>query len=174
MFSGKTGRLLDIAAAGQRSGAAVVLVKPALDSRYSSVELVSHDGRRRPAVAVRSAREFDAAIADFDVVCLDEVQFFGAEMADVVVAAAVDRRVAVAGLDLNFLGEPFTITAAVGERADVIERLWATCGICGAPGTHTQRLSHGVASDASEPVLVAGGPELYQPRCASCFHSERR
>jgi thymidine kinase len=174
MFSGKTSRLLDILAAAERSGRRVAVAKPIADGRLASPAIVSHDGTARDAFAFRSPEELLNAGSNLELVGLDEAQF--AQPGLVSVLNELRSRgtdVASAALDLDFRGEPFQTTSILLAQALRVDRLYATCGICGNVATHTQRLSAGVPAPLTSPTVVIGGAELYEPRCERCFHAER-
>jgi thymidine kinase len=167
MFSGKTDELLRRVAGG-------VLVKPRVDDRHATPEVVSHTGARAPALVVASSRELAAAVAGAPLVGVDEGQFFDEGLARSARSLADGgARVVVAALDRDFRGEPFAVAAALLELADRADVLVATCGRCGAPATLTQRLRAGVPVPLDDPVVRVGGAELYEPRCERCWTEER-
>ena len=100
------------------------------------------------------------------VIALDEVQFFGADLSALIsemVEAGV--RVIAAGLDLDFRGEPFGVLPDLLARAEQIDKLSAICVVCGGTATRTQRLLGGEPADPNGPVVLVGASERYEARC---------
>ncbi|MGQ4892250.1 MAG: thymidine kinase [Candidatus Njordarchaeia archaeon] len=172
MFSGKTTELirhLERAIYAKRRGA---IFKPSLDNRYSEKEVVSHNGLRYPAIVVPNTIEGVAEIynkahdLNLDVVCIDEAQFFPIELVDLVEKLASENKVIiVAGLNLDFRGEPFETIKEILVRADDITHLKAVCTVCGADATRTQRLINGKPAPYDSPRILIGGSEVYEARC---------
>lgn len=77
-------------------------------------------------------------------------------------------RVILAGLDLDFRGEPFGLMPELLARAEFVEKLTAICARCGAPATRTQRLVNGKPARYTDPVILVGAQEHYEPRCRAC------
>ena len=167
MFSGKTDELLRRAAEG-------VLVKPRVDDRHATTEVVSHTGVRAPAVVVVSSAELVDAVPGAALVGVDEGQFFDAGLVEVARALADGgTRVVVAALDRDFRAQPFAVSAGLIELADRVDLLVAECGRCSAAATLTQRFRDGKPVPLDDPVVRIGGHELYEPRCARCWTEER-
>jgi thymidine kinase len=172
MFAGKTQLLLERLAAAEGLGKRVLAVKPIVDSRWPD-EIVSHSGDRRSAAVARDGLELLGFADAYEVVGIDEAQFFEGEFAAAVGMLRQSTKVVVAALDLDFRGEPFGVVPALVEEADVVHRLTATCGVCGGRATLTQRILDGVPAPLEDEVVRVGGIELYSPRCASCYAWER-
>ncbi|MGB3542495.1 thymidine kinase [Rubrivirga sp.] len=167
MFSGKTEELIRRLRRARFARQKVALFKPALDTRYADAEVVSHDATAMPSEVVHTAEPMLLLAGDADVVGIDEAQFFGSELVDVVQALAGDgRRVVLAGLDQDYLGRPFEPVPQLMAVAEHVTKLHAVCVRCGAPANHSQRI---VASGGR--VLV-GESEAYEPRCRQCFRPE--
>jgi thymidine kinase len=71
----------------------------------------------------------------------------------------------VAGLDLDFRGEPFGAMPELIARADAISKLTAVCAVCGANATRTQRLVGGLPAEYGAPLIAVGAADLYEARC---------
>ena len=167
MFSGKTEELLRRLRRARIARQRVTLFKPALDTRYDATAVVSHDANAMPSEVVHAADQILLLAGDADVVGIDEAQFFGPELVDVVERLARDgRRVILAGLDQDYLGRPFEPVPQLMAIAEHVTKLHAICVRCGAPANHSQRI---VAGDSR--VLV-GETEAYEPRCRRCFRPE--
>jgi len=100
------------------------------------------------------------------VVAIDEVQFFADPIVDIVQELANQGyRVIVAGLDLDFRGEPFGPMPKLLSIAEQLTKLQAVCTICGSPASRTQRLINGKPASYYDPVIMVGAEESYEPRC---------
>jgi len=132
--------------------------------------VASHSGASVDATPVGSSNEVLSAVApETEVVAVDEVQFFDEAIGEVAEALA-DRglRVIVAGLDLDFRGEPFAAVPLLMARAEFVTKLQAICMRCGAPATRTQRLIDGKPARFEDPVILVGASEVYEARCRKC------
>jgi thymidine kinase len=174
MFSGKTEALLVAVRNAEATGTPVSVLKPALDSRNPG-EVVSHAGTRHAAVDVQDGEGILSAATGAEVVALDEAQFLETTGITALIDIARDGvAVTVAGLDLDFRGEPFPGVEHLRRSADEVQLLAATCTRCGRPATRTQRFVHGVPAAYADPTIVLGGLETYQPRCERCYKAERQ
>ncbi|NPA90030.1 MAG: thymidine kinase [Chloroflexi bacterium] len=170
MFSGKTEELIRRVRRAQIARQKVQVFKPSLDIRYTQDAVSSHNGMVFKAEVVTSAEELLARVhPDTNVVAIDEVQFFGWDIVDVVDALA-DRgvRVICAGLDLDFRGEPFGPMPLLMARAEQVDKLHAICVRCGNEASRTQRLINGRPAHYDDPVILVGAQEFYEPRCRAC------
>ena len=165
MFSGKSEELIRRLRRAQIARQKVQIFKPAIDTRYSRDQIVSHSDMKIPSEAVRTSAELLKRVkSDTEVVGIDEGQFFDAELPAVAIQLANDgKRVIVAGLDQDYLGKPFEPMPQLLAVAEYITKTLAICMVCGGPASHTQRL---VAS--KERVLV-GASGTYEARCRHCF-----
>ena len=164
MFSGKTEELIRRLRRARIARQRVALFKPALDNRYHESDVVSHDASAMPSSAVHAADQITLLVGDADVVGVDEAQFFGPELIEVVQALARSgRRVICAGLDQDFLGRPFEPVPQLMAVAEHVTKLHAICVVCGAPANHSQRIV------AGESRVLVGEAEAYEPRCRSHF-----
>jgi thymidine kinase len=172
MFSGKSEELIRRLTAAAASGLRVAAAKPSVE--IDPDWIVSLAGTRWPATPIADARTLLSLGAQQDVIGVDEVQFLGPEILDVVDALRGSNvRVIAAGLDLDFRGEPFGPVPALASRADALTALVAVCARCGGIATRSQRLLDGEPAAPDAPVVQVGGSELYEPRCVRC-HEVRR
>jgi len=175
MFSGKSEELIRRVRRAQIAKQRVQVFKPSLDDRYSPSHVASHNGLSWIAIPVREASEISSHLdPDVDVVAIDEAQFFDWTIADICNELA-DRgvRVIVAGLDLDFRGEPFGPMPLLMAQAEYVDKLQAICVVCGAPATRTQRLINGRPASYSDPVILVGASEVYEARCRACHQVPR-
>lgn len=176
MFSGKSEELMRRLRRASIAHQSVVVVKPALDVRYDSSRICSHDGRDWEAFCVQRADEIllVPGVEEADVVAVDEAQFLDDELPHVVqFLADRGKRVIVAALDQDFRGEPFGPVPAVMAVAEFVDKLQAICARCGAPASRTQRLIDGRPAGEHDPLIKVGGMESYEARCRRC-HEVRR
>ena len=178
LFSGKSEELIRRLNRAVIARQTVAVFKPAIDDRYHETHVASHAGRATPAVAVSSTAQvwgllqghdelFDTGVLPLpDVVAFDEAQFFDAGLVPLALELADQGvRVILAGLDLDFRGEPFGVMPELLSRAESVEKLTAICVVCGAPATRTQRLIGGRPARRSDPVVMVGAAESYEARC---------
>jgi thymidine kinase len=100
---------------------------------------------------------------------VDEAQFFGWELSDMCNELAQrGLRVILAGLDMDFRGEPFGPMPLLMAEAEEVTKLQAICVVCGAPASRTQRLIDGRPAAYDDPVILVGGSESYEARCRHC------
>lgn len=170
MFSGKSEELIRRVKRALIARQSVAVFKPRLDNRYHESHVVSHDGERVEAVPVGSAAEMEAhLLSPPQVVAVDEAQFLDRGLVEVAEGLARKGvRVILAGLDMDFRGEPFGIMPELLARAEFVEKLTAICVRCGAPATRTQRLVDGRPARYSDPIILVGAKERYEPRCRAC------
>ena len=170
MFSGKTEELIRRVHRAQIARQKVQVFRPALDTRYAGREVTSHNGMQVEAVAAEHTAQLRALIQpDTTVVALDEVQFFDDDVVTLCEELA-DRgsRVIVAGLDMDFRGEPFGPMPTLMARAERVDKLQAICLVCGGPASRTQRLINGQPAAYDDPVILVGASEVYEARCRGC------
>ncbi|MDF2607342.1 MAG: tdk [Bacillales bacterium] len=175
MFSGKSEELIRRVRRTQFAKQKVITFKPQIDNRYSESEVVSHNGTSVNAVAVSSSDEIlDKVTLEYDVVAIDEVQFFDSGIVDVVQHLANKGfRVIIAGLDQDFRGEPFGQIPNLMSIAEVVTKLQAVCSRCGAPASRTQRLIDGIPAHYEDPIILVGASDSYEPRCRHCHDVKR-
>lgn len=170
MFSGKTEELIRRVKRAQIARQKIQVFKPQLDNRYGAETVSSHNGLELDAVPVASAQELLAQVdPDTTVVAIDEVQFFDWQIAEVAQKLAnTGKRVIMAGLDMDFRGEPFGPLPLLMAQAEKVDKLNAICVICGAPASRTQRLIDGQPASYDDPVILVGASEVYEARCRTC------
>jgi thymidine kinase len=170
MFSGKTEELIRRLKRARIAKQGVQVFKPKLDTRYAHAKITSHDGLDFQATAVSQAEDIlDLLSAETDVVAVDEAQFFDWSITEVCdVLANRGLRVIVAGLDMDFRGEPFGPMPVLIAQAEQVDKLQAICQRCGAPASRTQRLINGKPAAYDDPVILVGAEEVYEARCRVC------
>ncbi|HNS50088.1 MAG TPA: thymidine kinase [Anaerolineae bacterium] len=176
MFSGKTEEMIRRIRRARIAKQKVQVFKPAIDNRYHSVQVASHNGLQWEAEAIRVAHEIlERLEADTTVVAVDEAQFFDLEISAVCAELAHrGLRVILAGLDVDFRGEPFGPMPLLMAEAEEVTKLQAICVVCGAPASRTQRLIDGEPAAYDDPIIFVGGSESYEARCRQCHRVPRR
>ncbi len=170
MFSGKTEELIRRLRRAEIAKQQVQVFKPSLDDRFGVERVTSHNGMHFQAQPVPEAKDILPLVKeDTTVIGIDEVQFFDWEIADVCQELAeAGKRVIMAGLDMDFRGEPFGPMPILMAQAESIEKLQAICVLCGDDASRTQRLVDGEPAAYDDPVIVVGASEKYEARCRAC------
>lgn len=171
MFSGKSEELIRRVRRAEIARQKVQIFKPSIDYRYGVDTVNSHDGRELTAIAVEKARDIlDLLDDDTNVVAFDEAQFFDDGITSLChkLAEEQDVRVIVAGLDLDFRGEPFGPMPTLIAQAEQVDKLHAICVICGNEASRTQRIINGKPAQYNDPVILIGATESYEARCRHC------
>jgi thymidine kinase len=164
MFSGKTEELIRRLKRACIANLKTEIFKPAVDTRFADRDIVSHDARAVPSTPISNSQELLLLTKDIDVVGIDEAQFFDAELPFVCDQLALKGvRVIVAGLDMDFRGNPFGPLPALLAKADYITKLHAICVRCGHIASYSYRTSAEVGQ------LLLGEADRYEPRCRECF-----
>ena len=168
MFSGKTEELIRRLRRAQFANQKIAIFKPTLDNRYSDVEVVSHDFHKLTSTPIKDPAEMLKIGADVQVVGVDEAQFFGDSLVEVCQTLANRGvRVIVAGLDMDYLGQPFGPMPRLMAVAEDVQKVHAICVKCGALATFSHRLSK------SQDLVLLGEKDIYEPLCRDCFNAAR-
>jgi thymidine kinase len=170
MFSGKTEELIRRVKRAQIARQKVQVFKPRIDTRYAPAQVASHNGVLHSAIPVDNSSQIEGLMEpDTTVVAIDEAQFFDEGLVDLCSQLAQRGvRVIVAGLDLDFRGEPFGPMPRIMAEAEMVDKLQAICMVCGAPASRTQRLIDGQPASYNDPILMVGAKENYEARCRHC------
>ena len=165
MFSGKTEELIRRIKRAKIANQKVEIFKPQRDQRYDKTNVVSHDENVLSSIPVTSSLDIIAQISpDVSVVGIDEAQFFDERLPEVCEKLALrGKRVIIAGLDMDFKGNPFGPIPALLAIAEYITKVHAICPHCGNLATHSYRLS-----DESDQIVL-GEKDKYEPRCRICY-----
>jgi thymidine kinase len=166
MYSGKTEELIRRLRRAAYAKQNVILFKPEIDDRYSEENVVSHVGDSHPAIPIQSIStlEEQAMSPDVDVVGIDEAQFLPDLVAVCQRLANSGKRVVVAGLDMDWKGQPFGEMPVLMAIAESVTKLLAICVQCGADAGFSYKMS------GSKQQVEVGGVEIYEARCRDCFH----
>lgn len=169
MFSGKTEELIRRMKRAQFAKMKVEIFKPAIDTRYHEIKVVSHDSNEIHSTPVQGSANIPLLAADCDVVGIDEAQFFDDGLVAVCnQLASQGIRVIVAGLDMDFRGEPFGPVPKLMATAEYVTKVHAICMRCGNLANHSHRIVKGDA------LVQLGEKDSYEPLCRDCFDRATR
>lgn len=164
MFSGKTEELIRRLKRANFAKQKVEIFKPAIDTRYDVVRVVSHDEKAVDSTPVQTASEILLRVSDAQVVGIDEAQFFGDDLLEVCTQLADSGiRVIVAGLDMDFEGRPFGPVPALLALAESVTKVHAVCVRCGNPAQFSHRFS------GAKDLVQLGETDSYEPLCRYCY-----
>jgi len=177
MFSGKSEELIRRMRRAVIAKKKVQVFKSHLDERYGGLYTVSsHDGTIVEAEPVQTSIEIMEKLRPgTEVVAIDEAQFL--DRGVVAVANALAKRgvrVVVAGIDSDFRAEPFGSMPELMAAAEVVDKLYAICVVCGGPASRNQRLVNGKPAPYDSPTIMVGGRESYEARCRHCHEVPRK
>lgn len=165
MFSGKTEELIRRLRRAQFAGLKVEIFKPSMDKRYSEDRVVSHDEKSIHSTPVDNASSILLLASGVDVVAIDEAQFFDNSLVEVCNRLANDGiRVVVAGLDMDFMGNPFGPIPSLLSVAEFVTKVHAICVRCGSLAHYSFRKSD------DERVVLLGEKDKYEPLCRNCYN----
>ncbi len=164
MFSGKTEELIRRLKRAKIAQQKVEIFKPAIDVRYSASDVVSHDENSISSTPVSNSANILLLSGNVDVIGIDEAQFFDKGLVEVAVKLAnLGIRVIVAGLDMDFKGEPFGPIPELMAVADHVDKVHAICVKCGNVAQFSHRLSN------KEQVVLLGEKDVYEPLCRGFY-----
>jgi thymidine kinase len=166
MFSGKTEELIRRLRRSQFAGLRVEIFKPSIDKRYSEIRIVSHDDKSIISTPVDNPSAILLLSDNVDVVGIDEAQFFDKSIVEVCNRLANDGiRIIIAGLDMDFAGNPFGPMPDLLAIAEHITKVHAICMRCGNLAQFSFRKSD------EESVVLLGEKNLYEPLCRNCYNA---
>ncbi len=164
MFSGKTEELIRRLKRAKIAKQRIEIFKPEIDKRYSNKRIVSHDSNSIHSTPVKNACEILKYANGYEVIGIDEAQFFDDVLVDVCNELAnKGTRVVVAGLDMDFLGNPFGPIPKLFSIAEFVTKVHAICMRCGNIAQYSHRLSN------KEDLVVLGEKDVYEPLCRTCY-----
>jgi thymidine kinase len=165
MFSGKTEELIRRLKRAKIANLKVEIFKPTIDVRYDEVKIVSHDTNAIQSTPIDNSQKILLMVEDCDVIGIDEAQFFDKELPAVCDQLAEKGiRVIVAGLDMDYLSNPFGPMGDIMAKADYVTKLHAICVKCGSIANYTYR------KVPNEDQVMLGAMDVYEPRCRICYN----
>ena len=169
MFSGKTEELIRRLKRAQFAKQKVEIFKPTIDVRYDEYNVVSHDNNIINSTAVPAATNIRILADTCDVIGIDEAQFFDDEIVSVCNDLANKGiRVIVAGLDMDFKGNPFGPMPALMATAEYVTKVHAVCTKTGNLAHYSHRKS------AQDDLVVLGESENYEPLSRAAYFKETK
>jgi thymidine kinase len=164
MFSGKSTLLISQGEKHMRAGQNVLYIKPSMDTRYSEDEIVTHSNLRVRAVAVDTTKPLELDMEDYEVILIDEAQFF-----DRVLLQSINellkagKTIYVSCLDMDFKGQGFDTAMNIMAIADKVNKLKAICEDCGEDAVISGKRIQ------NDDVVELGAKDLYVPLCRKCY-----
>ena len=174
MFSGKTSSLGNDIKRFNIAKYKTIAFKPNIDSRYNKNEIVTHDLTSINAILVRDIFELIDYVKELnpDVIAIDEVQFLGGPVDKIIegINQLLEEglTVIVAGLDMDFTGQPFEIVKELMPISDYLYKHHAVCVGCGSDAWVSNRKSK------DKERIKIGASDEYEPLCRKCFLEEKR
>ena len=165
MFSGKTEELIRRLKRAQFARQKVEIFKPSVDIRYDEEKVISHDANEIRSTPVPAAANIPILADDCDVVGIDEAQFFDDEIVRVCNDLANKGiRVIVAGLDMDFKGNPFGPMPNLMATAEYVTKVHAVCTRTGNLAQYSYRKA------ASEDLVLLGEVDEYEPLSRAAYY----
>jgi thymidine kinase len=166
MFSGKTEELIRRLKRAQFAKQKIEIFKPKIDTRYHEEKVVSHQGNEIMSTPVSSSSTILLLANDVEVIGIDEAQFFDLELINVCNQLANSGvRVIVAGLDMDFKGNPFGPMPGLLACAEYVTKVHAICMNCGG----LAHISHRKTAETN--LVLLGETDSYEPLCRDCFNN---
>ena len=164
MFSGKTEELIRRLKRAEFAKQKTLIFKPITDVRYSESKVVSHDSNEILSKPIKSSKQIVQLSKDVDVVALDEAQFFDDGIVDVCNDLANSgKRVIIAGLDMDYKGNPFGPMPNLMAIAEFVTKVHAICTKTGNLANYSHRISK------SKNLVLLGESEEYEPLSRRAF-----
>src|SRR6056300_385468 len=169
MFSGKTEELIRRLKRAQFAKQRIEIFKPQVDTRYHDEMVVSHDENQIRSTPVPAAANIRILADQCDVVGIDEAQFFDEEIIHVCNDLANKGvRVIVAGLDMDFKGQPFGPMPALMATAEYVTKVHAVCTKTG----NLAHFSHRTIPD--DRLVLLGEVSEYEPLSRAAYYREMK
>jgi len=165
MFSGKSTELIRRLKRYQVAQYSCLIVKYAKDTRYDDTGIATHDRQTLKAVSATVLAQLTDKAANYDVIGIDEGQFFPDVMEWSEKMANAGKMVMIAALDGTFQRKPFANIMELVPLAEYVVKLHAVCMNCFGEGSYTKRISE------DQEVEVIGGADKYMAVCRRCYHS---
>ncbi|MCH8534252.1 MAG: thymidine kinase [Flavobacteriaceae bacterium] len=169
MFSGKTEELIRRLKRAKFAKQKVEIFKPQVDTRYDEDDVVSHDANHIRSTPVPAAANIRLLADGCDVIGIDEAQFFDQEIVTVCNDLANQGiRVIVAGLDMDFKGNPFGPMPFLMATAEYVTKVHAVCTRTGNLAQFSFRKS------TKDDLVLLGETEAYEPLSRAAFFKAMR
>ena len=157
MFSGKTEELLRRVRRAKLAKQKIKIFKPKQDVRYSKKKVTSHDNNSIKSKPINSPSKILEIAEKFDVIGIDEAQFFDESIVEVCNKLADSgKRVIVAGLDMDYMGKPFGPMPNLLAIAEYVTKVHAICTRSGKMASYTHRIAK------SDKLILLGDTRKYE------------
>ena len=157
MFSGKTEELLRRVKRAKLAKQKIKIFKPKQDVRYSKKKVTSHDNNSIKSKPINSPSKILEIAEKFDVIGIDEAQFFDESIVEVCNKLADSgKRVIVAGLDMDYMGKPFGPMPNLLAIAEYVTKVHAICTRSGKMASYTHRIAK------SDELILLGDTRKYE------------
>ena len=166
MFSGKTEELIRRLKRAKIANQKIQIFKPSLDSRNNEY-IESHDKNRIKSLTVKTSYDVYDIGKDFDVIGIDEVQFFDDEIVSVCNSLANNGvRVIAAGLDMDYLGNPFGPMPNLMAIAEYVTKVHAICSKTGNIANYSYR------KNKKDSIILIGEKDEYEALSREIFYEK--
>ena len=172
MFAGKSTRLINEGERYAKAKQKVVYLKPSTDTRYSVDEIVTHDKVKVPASLITNTLKDRYVVERADVVLIDEVQFMEEHLVQEVLDLVNEgKTVIVAGLDTDYLGQPFPVVKELMPYSDEVVKIKGICR-CAKESTMTSLKKE--VREQVKGIFNLGSDDQYEALCRQCFNQENK
>ena len=166
MFSGKTEKLIQRVKKARAIGMKVKVFKPLIDNRYSNISVVSHNDNKLKATIVKSPEEIKKYSTGYNFVAIDEAQFFDNKIVEVCnTLANKGTKIIIAGLDMDYKGNPFGPMPYLMSISEYVTKLHATCSRTGNLAQFTNR------KNKNDNLIVIGEKDQYEALSRNAFYA---
>ena len=164
MFSGKTEELIRRIKKVELADEKYIIFRPKIDSRNPENKIISHAKNEISASIVSSPKEILDLSVNYSVIGIDETQFFDQSIVDVCnVLANKGHRLIIAGLDMDYQGNPFGPMPNLMACAEDVMKVHAVCVETGNPAGYSYR------KDSSDDLVLIGEKKEYKPLSREAF-----
>ena len=164
MFSGKTEELIRRIKKVELADEKYIIFRPKIDSRNPENKIISHAKNEISASIVSSPIEILNLSVNYSVIGIDEAQFFDKSIVDVCnVLANKGHRLIIAGLDMDYEGNPFGPMPNLMACAEDVMKVHAVCVETGNPAGYSYR------KDSSDDLVLIGEKKEYKPLSREAF-----
>lgn len=161
MFSGKSTELIRIYDRFRIAKKRCIMLKHSFDTRYDANAVSTHTGVKINCISVNKLMDVD--VQNYDVICIDEAQFFD-DLIEFCEKEALDKYIVVAGLDADYKMNAFSNITNLVPKCDIVRKLNAVCSKCGDNASFSKRIT------SETDVNVIGGQDKYISVCRNCFY----
>lgn len=155
MYSGKTSMLISRYDRHIIAGRKCIMIKYINDTRYDDKKVVTHNGIKVEAILCDELANIDKKVKNYDVVCIDEIQFYKDAYIFCDKWANMGIIIEVAGLNGTFERKPFDIISRLIPLANSIENITAICRETGKNANYSKRKTD------DKQVELIGGIDTY-------------